>query len=129
MDKNRNAIKKALENILTDALRNIEGETIPWVALDSKIELLAIIAIEILENKVEENKEVMERAGSDVGLMFIAYTLKRIMNIIDREILKDYVRKLGLFYWRIGRAVKLISSETSQFVQQLNYYHIKIKTA
>jgi len=74
-------------------------------------------------------KKGLERAGSDVGLMFTAYTLKRIMNIIDPEILKDYLKKLGLFYWRIARTVKLISSEISQFVQQLNYYHIKIKTA
>jgi hypothetical protein len=36
----------------------------------------------------------MSRASSDVGLMFIAYNLRRIGNILTREVLKEYLRIL-----------------------------------
>lgn len=36
-------------------------------------------------------KKGMERASSDVGLMFIAYNLRRIMNIVGRQGLKEYL--------------------------------------
>jgi len=36
----------------------------------------------------------MSRAGSDVGFMFIAYNLRRIGNILTREVLKEYLRML-----------------------------------
>ena len=38
-------------------------------------------------------KKGMERAAADVGLMFTAYTLKRIMNILDPAILKTYLKE------------------------------------
>ncbi len=39
-------------------------------------------------------KRGMSRAGSDVGFMFIAYNLRRIGNILTREVLKEYLRML-----------------------------------
>jgi transposase len=39
-------------------------------------------------------KKGMKRAGSDVGFMFIAYNLKRIGNILTREVLKEYLQML-----------------------------------
>jgi hypothetical protein len=39
-------------------------------------------------------KKGMSRAGSDVGFMFIAYNLRRIGNILTREVLKEYLRIL-----------------------------------
>jgi transposase len=39
-------------------------------------------------------KKGIARAGSDVGLMFIAYNLRRIGNILTREVLKEYLRML-----------------------------------
>jgi hypothetical protein len=61
----------------------------------------------------------MGRASSDVGLMFIAYNLRRIGNILTREVLKEYLRILvssilgifdlcGLF---IMRFVRLLPAE------------------
>ena len=35
---------------------------------------------------------------ADVGLMFIAYNLRRIMNILDKKILTAYLRTLALAY-------------------------------
>ena len=39
-------------------------------------------------------KRGISRAGSDVGFMLIAYNLRRIGNILTREVLKEYLRML-----------------------------------
>jgi len=44
-------------------------------------------------------KKGMARAGSDVGLMFIAYNLRRIGNILTREMLQEYLRILVLMFF------------------------------
>jgi transposase len=42
------------------------------------------------------------RAGSDVGFMFIAYNLRRIVNILTPQVLKEYLRMLvSLFFNKI----------------------------
>jgi hypothetical protein len=38
-------------------------------------------------------KEI-NRAGADVGLMFIAYNLRRLINILGQDMLKEYLRIL-----------------------------------
>jgi hypothetical protein len=40
----------------------------------------------------------MNRASSDVGLMFIAYNLRRIGNILTMNVLKEYLRILVLMF-------------------------------
>ena len=47
-------------------------------------------------------KKGIERASADVGLMFTAYTLKRIFNIIDPQKLKKYLEKSSLFLLKIN---------------------------
>lgn len=39
-------------------------------------------------------KEGINRASSDVGFMFIAYNLRRIINILGQNLLKEYLRML-----------------------------------
>jgi len=39
-------------------------------------------------------KKYIKRAQADVGLMFIAYNLRRIINIIDKKVLTTYLRTL-----------------------------------
>ena len=39
-------------------------------------------------------KKYLKRAEADVGLMFTAYNLRRIMNILDQNVLKAYLRTL-----------------------------------
>jgi len=39
-------------------------------------------------------KKGINRASSDVGLMFIAYNLRRIVNILSQDRLKEYLRIL-----------------------------------
>ena len=41
-------------------------------------------------------KKYIKRAQADVGLMFIAYNLRRIMNILDKKVLTTYLRMLVL---------------------------------
>jgi len=50
------------------------------------------------------------RASADVGLMFIAYNLRRIINISCKEVLKEYLRILVYFFLRfIGQARAILS--------------------
>jgi hypothetical protein len=44
-------------------------------------------------------KKGISRASSDVGLMFIAYNLRRIGNILTRDRLKEYLRILVLMFF------------------------------
>jgi transposase len=44
-------------------------------------------------------KQGKERASSDVGLMFIAYNLKRLINILSPQDLKEYMKALVLSFF------------------------------
>ena len=48
-------------------------------------------------------KKGISRASSDVGFMFIAYNLRRIGNILTREVLKEYLRILSFCVFNILR--------------------------
>ena len=59
-------------------------------------------------------KKGINRASSDVGLMFIAYNLKRIGNILTRDVLKEYLRilvSMFLSVFDLLRGKLLISEE------------------
>jgi len=40
----------------------------------------------------------MDRASADVGLIFIAYNLRRLMNIIDRNLFKKFLGEFVSFF-------------------------------
>lgn len=46
-------------------------------------------------------KRGMKRASADVGFMFVAYNLRRIMNILDKNLLKKFLKELGFLFLRI----------------------------
>ena len=46
-------------------------------------------------------KKGISRASSDVGLMFIAYNLRRIGNILTLEVLKEYLKAVASIYFDI----------------------------
>jgi len=52
-------------------------------------------------------KKGKERASADVGLMFVAYNLRRLMNIIESERLKKYLSMLILLFSRIFHLIRL----------------------
>jgi hypothetical protein len=61
-------------------------------------------------------KKGMERAGADVGFMFTAYNLRRIINIVGQKDLKEYLKRVlfAIFYpcltlWR--QVIRLLKSE------------------
>lgn len=54
-------------------------------------------------------KKGKSRASSDVGLMFIAYNLRRIGNILTREVLKEYLRILASSFFGIFGLRRLFS--------------------
>jgi hypothetical protein len=51
-------------------------------------------------------KKGIGRASSDVGLMFIAYNLKRIGNILSRDQLKEYLRILLSMFLAISGHIR-----------------------
>ena len=54
-------------------------------------------------------KKGKARAGSDVGLMFIAYNLRRIGNILTIDVLKEYLRMLASLFLAIFDLIRSIS--------------------
>ena len=46
-------------------------------------------------------KKGMERASSDVGLMMVAYNIRRIGNILTMEVLKEYLKAAASIYFDI----------------------------
>ena len=53
-------------------------------------------------------KKGMKRASADVGLMFIAYNLRRVMNIIDKNLLIKHLEWLAFSFseiWTLAKAI------------------------
>ncbi len=43
-------------------------------------------------------KKGMKRASADVGLMFVAFNLRRLMNIIDKKLFQKFLKELALLF-------------------------------
>jgi hypothetical protein len=43
-------------------------------------------------------KKTIKHASADVGLIFSAYNLRRIFNLIDQNLLKQYLKVLAPFF-------------------------------
>jgi hypothetical protein len=50
----------------------------------------------------------MKRASADVGFMFIAYNLRRLMNIIDKNLLRKYLQELAFSFSKILTPIKAV---------------------
>ena len=59
-------------------------------------------------------KRGKKRASADVGLMFVAYNLRRIMNILDKNIFKKFLKELGFLFFG-----KLIDVNENGFVMAI----------
>jgi len=53
-------------------------------------------------------KKGMKRAGADVGFMFIAYNLRRLMNINDKDVLTKFLQELAFSFSEILISAKAI---------------------
>ena len=63
-------------------------------------------------------KKGKKRASADVGCMFIAYNLRRIMNILDQDVLKKFFQELVFLFLKIQLTVKAMRS----FLINRNYW-------
>lgn len=45
-------------------------------------------------------KQGIKRASADVGLIFIAYNLRRLLTILDPKVFKSYLKQLALFIFK-----------------------------
>ncbi|MBF2710065.1 transposase, partial [Flavobacterium soyangense] len=70
-------------------------------------------------------KKTIKRASADVGLIFCAYNLRRIFNLIDQNQLKQYLRVLALHFGTIKAIFKAFyalfyfKNEQSVFQQRI----------
>lgn len=75
-------------------------------------------------------KKGLRRASADVGLMFIAYNLRRLMNIVDKNAFKKFLQELVLLFFiktGLSKAIRTIinpSKFITQFIE-LNYKDVK----
>ena len=67
-------------------------------------------------------KKYIKRAEADVGFMFIAYNLRRIINIIGLDVLKAYMRTLLYLLFTKLHRIKLhnINSKLLSFFNYLS---------
>ena len=75
-------------------------------------------------------KKGKERASADVGLMFIAYNIRRIMNILGKDKLKKYLEVLILLSLSIYRQIraKLSQFNVSMFFDKIftDFYVVRL---
>lgn len=78
-------------------------------------------------------KKGMNRASSDVGFMFIAYNLRRIVNILTMDVLKEYLRILYSLFQAVFNLSELIfrMSEDPEpdIIKNTCKNHLWLKTA
>jgi len=48
----------------------------------------------------------MKRASADAGFMFIAYNLRRIMNIVDKKLLTRFLKELVFLFFAKKTSLK-----------------------
>jgi len=66
-------------------------------------------------------KKGKERASADVGLMFIAYNLRRIKNILESYILKKFFQELAFFLLGIFALAKASRFTTPNAIFRMNF--------
>ena len=67
-------------------------------------------------------KKTIKRASADVGIIFTAFNLRRIFNIIDQNLLKQYLKVLVLFFKEYRRHFKDLYSSIL-FEKQLTRFY------
>ena len=70
-------------------------------------------------------KKTKKHASADVGLMFTAYNLRRIMNIVDRNLFKKFLEELGFLFFEKTTSPnknKIIRMSPIFEVAKINYF-------
>lgn len=67
-------------------------------------------------------KKGKKRASADVGLMFVAFNLRRLMNIIDKKEFKKFLQELAFLFLEILTLNKVIRTQISNpFLANTNF--------
>jgi len=74
-------------------------------------------------------KKGIKRASADVGLMFTALNLRRLISIIDKNVLKKFLRQLALFFYAKTGSVQLLWASIRSLILLLSFNEAKIKGA
>ena len=61
-------------------------------------------------------KRGMKRASADVGFMFVAYNLRRLMNIVDKTLLTQFLKELVFLIFEILASVKAFIFKTRRII-------------
>jgi len=68
----------------------------------------------------------MKRASANVGLMFVAFNLRRLMNIIDKNEFKKFLQELAFLFLTKWTALKVKRLAISVlFLPNPNYSFLK----
>ncbi|MDO9339495.1 MAG: hypothetical protein Q7T72_03100, partial [Bacteroidales bacterium] len=70
-------------------------------------------------------KKGISRAGADVGFMFIAYNLRRIVNILTGDQLREYLRILVSLFFSKTHLSRLKKSHFKTTFFRLSVWNIK----
>jgi len=70
-------------------------------------------------------KKTIAHATADVGLIFTAYNLRRIFNILDKDTLKDYLRGFDFYFWAL---VNYFKRFRDTFLTSIHFRIININT-
>ena len=69
-------------------------------------------------------KQGIERAAADVGLIFIAYNIRRIINIVGYKAFRDYMQSILLYFLRIFKENGFIFSREKLKKTGLESFHL-----
>jgi hypothetical protein len=77
-------------------------------------------------------KKSIKHAQADVGMIFTAYNLRRIFNLIDKNLLQSYLKELGALFFELKHLLKGILRlfKTPEFSRESNpvFLSLKIKS-
>lgn len=74
-------------------------------------------------------KKTMNHASADVGFIFTAYNLRRIMNLTDQNLLKKLLRELGLPFLVLRNHFKAIYSLFSREINTTHFSKTNVETS
>ena len=70
-------------------------------------------------------KKSIKHASADVGLIFTAYNLKRIFNLVDLNMLKMYLKRTALFYWLNTTHLKAFYGFLNFEIKRCVFYNLR----
>ena len=74
-------------------------------------------------------KKTIQHASADVGLIFTAYILRRIFNILDKDVLRKFLKEFCLVFVALKRPLfAILSSFTAFDFFGLVSFHFQYRT-